>query len=106
MNKFLSEHYGKWLHRHCTEAAQFMCGKVEGAPPITTTLPPPMPGGCPEGYIAYRDKCFKFVDEAVNWHVARNRCYEENKPYSLASISNRYEQGNIQCTIICFLENI
>ena len=83
---------GKWRNRHCGQANHFICMKQQGATSDTTLRPTPMPGGCPDGYMPFESKCYKFVDEAVSWGTAQQRCYDENNPYSLASIHDVYDQ--------------
>ena len=92
MNLFMSSgNIGKWRNRHCMLTYHFICVKQQGATSETTVRPTPMPGGCPDGYIPFESKCFKFVDEAVEWGIAQQQCYGENKPYSLASIHDVYD---------------
>lgn len=53
-----------------------------------------MPGYCPTDYLTYGNKCFKFVDEEVDWNMALEKCKEAGaNPYNLVSVSDPWENG-------------
>ena len=79
----------------------FICAKQQGGTSGTTARPTLMPGGCPDGYMPFENKCFKFVDDSVDWATAQGRCYQENKPYSLASLHDVYDQCNYVLIGLC-----
>lgn len=56
-----------------------------------------MPGYCPADYLTYGNKCFKFVDEEVDWNMALEKCKEAGaNPYNLVSISDPWENAFLQ----------
>ena len=83
---------GRWRNQHCLEPFHFICAKNKGGTTIVTQQPTVRPGGCPAGYKMYESKCFKFVDELVNWSTAEARCQAQGAQFHLASISNVWEQ--------------
>ena len=70
---------GKWRNSHCNVNNNFICAKSQGVTnPITTPRPTPMPGGCLDGYITFESKCFKFVNDWMDWATTQQRC-KDNK---------------------------
>ena len=83
---------GKWRNSHCNVHNHFICAKNKGVTdPIVTPRPTPLPGGCPNNFITFESKCFRFVDERESWGSAQQKCTQDNNAV-LATISDVYDQ--------------
>ena len=81
---------------HCSLKYSYICKKTPGQGEISTPLPTPAPGNCPEGYEPFLDKCFKFSDDEQSWNHSRYKCEEQttdDKKHTLVSIHNKQENG-------------
>uniref|UniRef100_A0A8C3N4W0 Uncharacterized protein n=1 Tax=Geospiza parvula TaxID=87175 RepID=A0A8C3N4W0_GEOPR len=89
----LSEH-GLWNDINCGSANKFVCEKNNSS--INSTLPSPLPpGGCPESWIFFNNKCFKVfasnITRNLTWHAARDVCFSLGG--NLATIPNEQVQA-------------
>uniref|UniRef100_A0A8C3XBH0 Mannose receptor C-type 1 n=1 Tax=Cyanoderma ruficeps TaxID=181631 RepID=A0A8C3XBH0_9PASS len=89
----LSEH-GLWNDISCSSANKFICEKHNSS--INSTLPSPLPpGGCPESWIFFNNKCFKVfasnITRNLTWHAARDVCFSLGG--NLAAIPNEQVQA-------------
>ncbi|XP_032929413.1 macrophage mannose receptor 1-like [Catharus ustulatus] len=89
----LSEH-GLWNDINCGSASKFVCEKHNSS--INSTLPSPLPpGGCPESWAFFNNKCFKvFASNTTRnlmWHAARDVCFSLGG--NLATIPNEQVQA-------------
>ncbi|XP_009084563.3 macrophage mannose receptor 1-like isoform X1 [Serinus canaria] len=89
----LSEH-GLWNDINCGSANKFVCEKHNSS--INSTFPFPLvPGGCPESWIFFNNKCFKVfasnITRNLTWHAAQDVCF--NLGGNLATIPNEQVQA-------------
>uniref|UniRef100_A0A8C5T5E2 Mannose receptor C-type 1 n=1 Tax=Malurus cyaneus samueli TaxID=2593467 RepID=A0A8C5T5E2_9PASS len=89
----LSEH-GMWNDVNCGSANKFVCEKHNSS--INSTFASPLPpGGCPESWIFFNNKCFKVfasnVTRNLTWHAARDVCFKLGG--NLATIPNEQVQA-------------
>ena len=54
------DHEARWFTADCAKENSFVCKFERGHNPITDNGPPE---GCPEGFEAFEDKCYKFVSD-------------------------------------------
>ncbi|XP_051465466.1 macrophage mannose receptor 1-like isoform X2 [Apus apus] len=89
----LSEH-GLWNDVNCGSPHQFICEKHNSTIHSTfaSSLPP---GGCPESWFFFNNKCFKIfasdITRNLMWHAARDACI--NLGGNLATIPNEQVQA-------------
>ncbi|KAM9839148.1 macrophage mannose receptor 1 [Aulostomus maculatus] len=70
-----------------------------------TVAPTPVPkGGCAPEWLAFRGKCYKFVEEKKNWQDARTYC--KNQGGNLVSITNVHEQAFVTTQILRFKNDL
>uniref|UniRef100_A0A8C5J7G5 MRC1 protein n=1 Tax=Junco hyemalis TaxID=40217 RepID=A0A8C5J7G5_JUNHY len=89
----LSEH-GLWNDINCGSVNKFVCEKHNSS--INSTFPSPLaPGGCPESWIFFNNKCFKVfasnITTNLTWHAAQGVCF--NLGGNLATIPNEQVQA-------------
>ncbi|XP_043546328.1 macrophage mannose receptor 1 [Chiloscyllium plagiosum] len=91
-------HLGFWNDMNCGHPFPFICERSNSS--INTTIAPteaPGPGGCPQDWIPFGRKCFKFYgkEEAqqLSWKDARDICIKEEG--NLVTIQNAKEQAFI-----------
>ncbi|KAM3680014.1 macrophage mannose receptor 1-like isoform 1-T1 [Ammospiza maritima maritima] len=89
----LSEH-GLWNDINCGSVNKFVCEKHNSS--INSTFPSPLaPGGCPESWIFFNNKCFKVfasnITRNLTWHAAQGVCF--NLGGNLATIPNEQVQA-------------
>ena len=54
------DHDARWFTADCAKENSFVCKFERSHNPITDNGPPE---GCPEGFEAFEDKCYKFVSD-------------------------------------------
>ena len=65
-----------------------------------TDEPTVRPGGCPENYKMFENKCFRFFDEAITWSEAQAKCQEFGDNYNLATINTVREQCKLSISLL------
>ncbi|XP_054027215.1 macrophage mannose receptor 1 [Dryobates pubescens] len=89
----LNKEDGLWNDVNCGFSNGYICQRHKRAenqlPPSAVPSPP---GGCPENWLFFKNKCYKFFSYAyVNWNTARRRCLDLGG--DLASIHSEQEQA-------------
>ncbi|KAJ7986772.1 hypothetical protein DPEC_G00331850 [Dallia pectoralis] len=89
----MNRHRGNWNDVNCARTnAGYLCKKYPGSHHTPPTPTQPWTGYCPEGWMLFRNKCFRFKghkQEKANWSIARSWC--QNQKAELAVIDNQYE---------------
>uniref|UniRef100_H0YSP9 Macrophage mannose receptor 1 n=1 Tax=Taeniopygia guttata TaxID=59729 RepID=H0YSP9_TAEGU len=86
--------HGLWNDINCGSANNFVCEKHNSS--VNSTFPSPLPpGGCPQSWIFFNNKCFKVfasnITTNLTWHAARDVCF--NLGGNLATIPNEQVQA-------------
>ena len=87
---------GKWSNMNCGVRQNYICKKLLNATStIVTPTDKPISGGCPDGWVQAKTKCFKVFTGAKNMKTRMEAAAECNKYKGghLATISNKGEQG-------------
>ncbi|XP_043921440.1 macrophage mannose receptor 1-like [Protopterus annectens] len=89
---------GFWNDINCGYQNPFICERPSNfvnTTALPTTPPPPVKGGCPEGWLGFGNKCYgifgKIKEEQLSWSAARNECLSFGG--NLVSIMNAMEQA-------------
>ena len=84
----------------CSLKQGFICKKPKNGTLSPFTTPAPIIGGCPAGYVPFRNKCYQFnthysdvIHLRKNWTEAQAHCRAQGPGFYLASIADRREQG-------------
>ncbi|XP_074721575.1 macrophage mannose receptor 1-like [Strix uralensis] len=85
---------GLWNDVNCGSSNKFVCEKHNSS--VNSTFASPLlPGGCPESWLFFNNKCFKIFASNITvklmWHAARDACI--NLGGNLATISNEQVQA-------------
>ncbi|XP_035262568.1 C-type mannose receptor 2-like isoform X2 [Anguilla anguilla] len=89
---------GEWSDQKCHTDLPYVCKRVNvtATPPPTPASPVP-PGGCPDGWTPFLNKCYMIQgyqeSGRVTWEAARATCKSQGA--SLASVSSYLEQAFI-----------
>uniref|UniRef100_A0A663E991 Mannose receptor C-type 1 n=1 Tax=Aquila chrysaetos chrysaetos TaxID=223781 RepID=A0A663E991_AQUCH len=85
---------GLWNDVNCGSSNKFVCEKHNSSVNSTFASPLP-PGGCPESWFFFNNKCFKIfasnVTRKLMWHAARDACIDLGG--NLATIPNEQVQA-------------
>ncbi|XP_027514430.1 macrophage mannose receptor 1-like [Corapipo altera] len=86
--------HGLWNDINCGSSNKFICEKHNSS--INSTFASPLPpGGCPESWVFFGNKCFKVFSSNTTrklmWHDARDACI--NLGGNLATIPNEHMQA-------------
>ncbi|CAH1775812.1 unnamed protein product [Owenia fusiformis] len=87
---------GKWNDDLCSVINGYICKKRRGAPPVTPTPTPALPGYCPIGFYSFGNKCYKVFndyDDRLPWDNARAQCQQNGVGFDLVSIGSDVEQA-------------
>ncbi|XP_044863743.1 macrophage mannose receptor 1-like isoform X1 [Mauremys mutica] len=91
------KNFGLWNDINCGNPDAFICERHSSSAVNSTfavTAPSP-PGGCPESWLLFRNKCYKFFgsrdEDRVMWIPARRTCVKFGG--NLASIPNEQVQA-------------
>ena len=94
---------GKWNNLNCGVKQNFICKKLQNATStIATPTATPISGGCPDGWVQAKEKCFKVFSGDANMKTrmdAAVECRKYNDGF-LAVIGNVGEQGEV-CSVVC-----
>ncbi|XP_050184740.1 macrophage mannose receptor 1-like isoform X1 [Myiozetetes cayanensis] len=86
--------HGLWNDINCGSSNKFVCEKHNSSINSTFTSPLP-PGGCPESWVFFGNKCFKIFSSNMTrklvWHDARDACISLGG--NLATIPNEHVQA-------------
>nr|XP_009671984.1 PREDICTED: macrophage mannose receptor 1-like [Struthio camelus australis] len=85
---------GLWNDINCGSSNNFICEKHNSS--INSTFASPLPpGGCPESWLFFNNKCFKTfasnITRQLTWHAARDTCVDLGG--NLATIPNEEVQA-------------
>ncbi|XP_074013799.1 macrophage mannose receptor 1-like [Numenius arquata] len=85
---------GLWNDVNCGSSNKFVCEKHNSS--INSTFASPLPpGGCPESWLFFNNKCFKIfasnITRKLMWHAARDTCIDLGG--NLATIPNEQVQA-------------
>nr|XP_047917806.1 macrophage mannose receptor 1-like isoform X1 [Anser cygnoides] len=90
----MSSKPGLWNDVNCGSSNKFVCEKHNSS--INSTFVSPLPpGGCPESWLLFNNKCFKIfasnITRKLVWHDARDVCI--NLGGNLATVPNEQVQA-------------
>ncbi|XP_042329971.1 macrophage mannose receptor 1-like [Sceloporus undulatus] len=89
---------GLWNDVNCGYPSPFICERHKSLV-NTTAAPttPSVPGGCPESWLLFENKCYKVFgfkeDDQKSWNAARSVCVDPDIGGNLATISNERLQA-------------
>ncbi|XP_026542182.1 macrophage mannose receptor 1-like isoform X2 [Notechis scutatus] len=89
---------GLWNDINCGYPSSFICERHNNS--INATIaptPPSIKGGCPESWLLFENKCYKFFgfnqEDQKNWKNARKDCQKEEFGGNLVAILNKRVQA-------------
>ncbi|XP_072859192.2 macrophage mannose receptor 1 [Pogona vitticeps] len=89
---------GLWNDISCGYPNSFVCERhINSINATVAPTKPSIPGGCPESWLLFENKCYKIfgynVDDQKSWNDARTHCQAPEFRGNLATISNEKEQA-------------
>ncbi|BFZ06471.1 hypothetical protein BsWGS_09509 [Bradybaena similaris] len=85
---------GTWSDRNCNTRLAYICESKKGA-----TLPTSAPNttGCLPGYQRFRNSCYKFFQDPLNWTSAESGCQKDGG--NLATLNSGIEQAFVEILV-------
>jgi len=81
---------GKWYDKRCTDKYAFVCETPKSMSFQAETPPVGASVGCPSGYQRFRDSCYKYYSDIMNWANLNALCNTVQNG-TLVSLNDRFE---------------